>query len=114
MSVNLDKRREAKTESDRGDPRKSVTLFTLNEKKYKVPAKPATILALRYLDDLNRHGEDIAVARMLPALLGQEAWEALLAEDELELEEFQLIVKAATSLLMGGVSEEAMRDFTSE
>lgn len=113
MSIDLDKIRE-QTDADRADDRKSVTLFTLNGRKYKVPARPKAVLALRYLDDLRKRGEDSAVARMLPALLGEEAWDALLAEEDLTMEEFQAIAEAASKLLMGSVGAEAMRDFTDE
>lgn len=109
--INLDTLREAR-DADGVPERKKLTLFKLNGRDYKVEARPPAVIALRFLDDLNRKGEELAVARMLPALLGEEAWQALLAEDDLQTEEFQAIVEAASSLLMGGLEGEAMRDFT--
>lgn len=107
MSINLDQRREDNPAVPLENTH--LVLFTLNGREYKVPAKPAVNIALRFLDDLNKRGEELAVARMLPKLLGEEAWEALLAEDDLTMDEFQSIAQAASQLLMGNVQGEAVQ-----
>ena len=101
--IDLDARRSETPEPS--EKRKTLTLFRLNGEDYRVPARPPVALALRFLDDLNRKGEDLAVAAMLPRLLGEDAWQALLQEDDLTMEEFEAIAKAAGNLLMGSVKE---------
>lgn len=111
--IDLDATRQATPDGEVPE-RKKLTLFKLNGRDYKVEAKPSVSLALRFLDDLNKKGEDLAVAAMLPRLLGDEAWQALLDTEDLKMEEFQAIAEAASKLLLGGVDGKAMRDFGAE
>jgi len=104
--IDLDRTKPAREQA--ASDRKKLTLFRLNEQDYKVDARPPVTLALRYLDDLRKHGEDLAVAKMLPALLGETGWSALLAEEDLTGEEFEAVVKAASSLVMGSLEGQAL------
>lgn len=99
--IDLDARRADAPVSER----KKLTLFRLNGNDYKVEARPPAHIALRFLDDLEKRGEDRAVARMMPALLGQDAWDALVADESLTMDEFRAVVDAASTLLLGQVQE---------
>lgn len=105
--IDLDARRDARTPDEVPD-RKKLTLFRLNGEDYKVEARPPAVLGLRYLDDLNRLGEEHAVARLLPALLGESAWQALLSYEDLSNEELEAVVGAASALVMGSLEGNAI------
>lgn len=84
----------------------TLVLFTLNGKPYRVPAKPRPVMALRFLDDLRKQGVEVAAAKALPALLGEDTWSQLLEEDDLEPQHLEAIFTALQKLMMGGVDLE--------
>ena len=86
------------------DPAKTrVVLFTMNGKRYTVPAKPRPVYTLRFLDRVRKQGVEVALAHLLPELLGEDTWSELLEEDDLEPEHLSAILEAVKRLLMGEV-----------
>lgn len=91
------------------DPeRTTLTLFTLNGKRYSVPAKPKAVYTLRLLDRIRKHGMEVALAQTLPELIGEETWDELLQEEDLEAEHLNAILEALKKLLMGEVDASSL------
>lgn len=91
----------------------TIVLFRLDGKEFRVPAEPKPVVALRYLHGIRKHGPDVAAADLLAALLGEEAWEALVAYDDLTPDEFQAILGAVHGLVAGAVEGPAQKGFSS-
>lgn len=95
MAINFD----TKPSSDK--PVEMVELFTLNGHAYEIPNKARMNVALRFLDEARRNGQDQAAAYLIEVLLGREAYEALMNYDDLSPEDFQSIVQAAVKVVLG-------------
>lgn len=87
-----------------GESSDTVDLFKLGGKTYTIPAKPHASVALRYLRDLRKHGEEHAMSVLLESVLGEEGYEALI-EANLSFEQFQMVVLAVQKHLMGAMED---------
>ena len=92
---------------DEEDAPETVLLFTLDDVEYRIPKYPDARVALRYLRDVRKHGEDYAVAGMLTELLGEEGFDALCDHPGVKEAQFNLVMAAAQKHVMG--SMEASR-----
>ena len=90
----------------------TIVLFRLDGKEFRVPAEPKPVVALRYLHGIRKHGPDVAAADLLAALLGEEAWDALVEYDDLTPDEFQAILQAVHSLVAGVMEGPAQQGFS--
>lgn len=102
---------ERSKEGEQAEP-EMVTLFKLDGKEYGIPAKPKPVIALRYLNDVRKSGQDVAAANILATLLGEEAWETLVGYDDLTGEQFQSILATVHEILAGSMEGPAQKDFT--
>jgi len=95
------------------DAKKRVTIFTIadaegKKTEYTIPAKPRPNIALKYMWTLKTTGNgDTAAAQLLEDMLGEEGYMALMAWDDLEVEQFKNILDICKDVSMGGM-EEAM------
>lgn len=84
----------------------TVCLFKIDGREFHVPAQPRAVLAIRYLRDLKRKGQDVAVASLLEGLLGPDGLDGLCDYEDLSKEQFQSIMQAAQRLTMGAMEDE--------
>lgn len=87
------------------EPSEEIPLFKLDGKTYTIPSKPKASVALRYLHELRTKGEDYAAGHMLEAMLGAEAYQALMNYDDLELEQFSAVMAACQKVLLGAIEK---------
>jgi hypothetical protein len=83
----------------------TVTLFELDGREYRVPARPRAVVALRYLRAVRDKGTDVAAAALLTELLGVDGFDALCDYDDLTGKQLKEIMAAATKLTLGSVEE---------
>jgi hypothetical protein len=81
----------------------TVELFAIDGVSYYIPKKPRVNIALRYLKMAREQGPDAASAYLLEALVGEEAYEALMNFDDLDSETLGAIAEAAQKYTLGGL-----------
>lgn len=80
-----------------------VVLFSIDGRDYTIPKKPRVNVALRYLKMAREHGPEAAQAYLLEALVGEEAYEALMNFDDLDSDTLGAIAEAAQKYTLGGL-----------
>ena len=80
-----------------------LELFSIDGKSYYIDNKPRINVALKTLKLLRTEGEEAAMAFMMEAAIGEEAFDALTEYDDLTPETFQAIVQAAQKVVFGGL-----------
>lgn len=80
-----------------------VELFSIDGKSYTIPNKPRLNVALKTLKLMRKEGEEAAMAYMMEAAIGEEAFDALTEYEDLDAETFQQIVLAAQKIVFGGL-----------
>jgi hypothetical protein len=83
-----------------------VTLFTIGDKEYLIPAKPKVNIALRYLKNVRDKGDDIAAAELMAELLGEDGFNDLAEYDDLTPEQFEAVVKSAQKHVLGALEKQ--------
>lgn len=83
----------------------TVVLFELDEREYRVPAKPRAVIALRYLRAVRRGGTEAGAAQLLTDLIGVDGFDALCEYEDLESGQLKQIMEAAQKLALGAVEE---------
>ena len=83
----------------------TVTLFELDGREYRVPARPRATIALRYLRAVRTGGTESGAAQLLTDLLGVDGFDALCDYDDLQPEQLKQIMDAAQRLALGSVEE---------
>ncbi|MGR4847913.1 hypothetical protein [Streptomyces sp. LARHCF252] len=78
-----------------------VPLFIIEGVTYSVLKKPRPNIGLRYMRVLKEEGQEIAVAGLLEAMLGKEAFVALTECEDLTEEEFEEIMNLVQKLALG-------------
>jgi len=81
----------------------TVVLFSIDGVDYTIPKKPRVNIALRYLKMAREEGPEAAQGYLLEALVGEEAYEALMNFDDLDSETLGAIAEAAQKLTLGGL-----------
>lgn len=90
-------------ESDE-QPAEMVDLFTIDGRTYQVPAQPAAGLALLYLKQYRDHGEEIANLSLMEAVLGDEAFNALMRKGKRD--HIAQVMKVVGQLTLGGLESD--------
>lgn len=88
------------TKKTRGPEERSV-LFSIDGTDYTIPSRPRANLSLKVLDLAQRKGETEATAFMMKAMLGEDGYRALMDYDDLEPEDLQRVLVAATKVVFG-------------
>lgn len=85
----------------------TIPMFYIDDIAYTVPANPRPTIGLRYLRDLRQVGQEVAVANLFEAMLGQEGYDALLGVDNLSTEELELLTAQVIRITFGADPGEA-------
>lgn len=83
------------------EPVELVTLFSIDDREYKIPARPRANLALRHLGLVRELGADMANVGLLHELLGAEAFDALAGCEVMTQDQLADIGNAVMRLTMG-------------
>jgi hypothetical protein len=89
------------TKSDEGI--EQVELFSIDGKSYTIANKPRLNVALKTLKLMRKEGEEVAMAYMMEAAIGEEAFDALTEYEDLDADTFGAIVSAAQKIVFGGL-----------
>lgn len=94
---------EFKSKAEKGA---RVTLFTIDDTEYTVPAKPGPNVTLKFLDELRRTGNEMfAALSLLETMLGKESYQAFLDWDDLEDSQLSDVLEQVVALAMNRVEE---------
>ena len=80
-----------------------VDAFEIDGKVYSISQKPKTNTALRYLHISRVQGTEAGIDYMLGILLGAEAYEALMAFDDLTEHQLTEVITMASKIMAGAV-----------
>lgn len=89
------------TSSPKAKDETVVVLFEIDGTEYTVPARPRANISLQFMRDLRSVGENIAVANMLTALLGEDGFNALADYEDLTMEQMKQVIDVAQRLIFG-------------
>lgn len=89
------------TTSAEPKPVEMVTLFTIDDVEYGMPAAIRPNTALKYLRMTRTQGADIAAAWLLEEVLGVDAYEALMGHDDLEPEQLDQVMAIVEQHVLG-------------
>jgi hypothetical protein len=81
-----------------------VTIFHLDGKDYKIPAKPGPAIMIKYMRDARKIGEAQAGFNVLNAMLGDEALEALAESDDVTEADLNRIYEIVTKVFFEGMT----------
>jgi hypothetical protein len=84
-----------------GTQAETVPLFSIDGVEYSIVRKPKVNIGLKYLHLAATQGEAMAIAYLLPKLLGEEGFLALCEYDDLEEAHLQFVMKTASDIAMG-------------
>lgn len=79
----------------------TIELFSIDGTSYTIPNKARVNVGLRYMKIMRDEGGSAADAWLLEALLGKEAFEALMDYDDLTPDVLEQIVEAAAKVVLG-------------
>jgi hypothetical protein len=85
---------------------KRVLLFSIDGTEYTMLAEPGAGLALRYLDKIEEDGPNAGFKFGMEAMIGAEAYQALLTYPDLTRAQFRQVSKVVTDTLLGALEEE--------
>lgn len=80
-----------------------VPLFWIDDTEYTIPKNVDMVIALRYLDTVAEKGTEVAVVGLFKELVGEEAWQALLAFKGMDPAELNGLLDAVTEHAMGAI-----------
>lgn len=92
---------ELKRSGDDADKPEMVDLFSIDGTAYQVPKKPRVNVALQYLTDARRFGEELAQMMLLEKLLGEDGYRALSEYEDLTPEQLSQVSDKAAALTLG-------------
>jgi hypothetical protein len=85
-----------------------VTLFTIDDVEYTVPAKPGANVTLKFLDELRSTGNEMfAAMSLLETMLGKEKYQEFLDYDEMDDELLSKVLEQVVTLAMARVEDTA-------
>jgi hypothetical protein len=91
-----------------GKKQDRVTLFTIDDVEYTVPAKPGVNVTLKFLNEMRKsNNEMFAAMALLETMLGAKAYNDLLEYDELQDEQLSAILEQVVALAMDRVDDTA-------
>jgi hypothetical protein len=76
-------------------------LFTVDDREFSMLLNPPSSMMLEYLDIARNEGANVAFSWGMEQMLGQEAYEVLLAEPRVSKEQFQQLGEIVIGQLMG-------------
>lgn len=79
----------------------TIELFSIDGVSYVIPNKTRVNVGLRYMKIMRDESPTAADAWLLEALLGKEAFEALMSYDDLTPDVLEQIVQAAAKVVLG-------------
>lgn len=82
---------------------KRIPLFYVDDRLYTMRGQATPTLGLRYMHVARTQGPDAAADFALEALLGAEGYAALMACDDLSMDDLKAIVQRAVSIMQGPV-----------
>jgi hypothetical protein len=85
------------------EERQAVDLFSIDGQVYQMPVKVGANIALGYMKLVRTHGQEAAMGWALEKVLGTDAYDALMACDDVEAEDLEAIMKAVHENVMGAV-----------
>lgn len=85
------------------EDRQMVDLFSIDGHVYQMPVKVGANVALGYMRLVRTHGQDAAMGWALEQVLGEDAYTALMACDDLEPEDLEAVMRAVHDNVMGAV-----------
>jgi hypothetical protein len=85
------------------EDRQMVDLFSIDGTAYQMPVKIGANIALGYMKLVRTHGQEAAMGWALEKVLGTDAYDALMACDDVEPEDLEAIMKAVHENVMGAV-----------
>lgn len=100
MSLNLDQR----TGSTK-DVVTDIEIFTLNGVTYSVKNKTRVNIALKYMDLARKEGQDAAGGYLIEALLGADAYAALMDWEDLTMEILSEVIAIAQKIVLGDLTD---------
>jgi len=93
-----------KSKSEKGA---RVTLFTIDDVEYTVPAKPGPNVTLKFLDELRRTGNEMfASMSLLETMLGKEKYQEFLDWEDMGDEDLSSVLEQVVQLAMSRVEEQ--------
>lgn len=84
-----------------------VTVFSIDDVDYTVPANPRPNVSLRFMRNIKNHDENYAMAQLMEDMLGVDGWDALCDFDALTDDELTQIMDLVQELAMGGAEKAA-------
>jgi|GEM_PF-3350133 len=78
-----------------------VVLFEIDGVEYTIPRKPRANVGLKYLRDLRKVGENVAVSNLLVALLGEDGFDALVDYEDLTMEDLERVTTISQKIVLG-------------
>lgn len=85
-----------------------VTLFTIDDKAYTVPAKPGANVTLKFLDELRRTGNEMfAALSLMQSMLGKEAYEEFLDWDDMSDDVMTEVLEQVVQLALAKVEDSS-------
>lgn len=80
-----------------------IELFSIDGQSYTIPNKPRLNVALKTLKMARTEGQDAAMAYMMEAAIGAEAFDALTEYEDLDAKTLEAIMTAAQKVVFGGL-----------
>lgn len=88
-------------------PVETIDLFSIDGKTYGIPKDIDMTMALRALDAIRKRGEMSAVSELLEEVLGDEAYQALLAFKGLKGDQLKQLMNDVNTYVMGQLEDAA-------
>lgn len=108
--LNFDARKPDSDDEGTGE----IPIFTIKGKTYSIPKKARVNVALGYLRDVRKHGAEFAAGKLMEAMLGEEAYDALVEYDDLTPEDLAKVMEAVQQVAMGELEEEPEQSASSD
>jgi hypothetical protein len=81
-----------------------VTLFTIDDKEYTVPAKPGANVTLKFLDELRRTGNEMfAALSLMESMLGKDDYADFLDWDDMNDDTMTEVLEQVVQLALARV-----------
>lgn len=85
------------------EPVERVVLFSLDDQDYMIPKKFPVNLGLKVIRTMRRQGQEIAMAELLEAVIGEDAYEALVNYPDITNDDIARLMEIVQSLALGSL-----------
>lgn len=84
---------------------KRVPFFYIDDEEYTIPEEVPASIVMRYFRDVDEKGPEVAVARAMIELIGEDAMDALAESPSVTDEQTKQIMAVVEELLMGAMKK---------